>query len=413
MLRLHKLKLAFASLISLVFWSGSAGAQCPVPDQLDGGPCCTVAMPVIPGFPKFTQDALQICWQNCNVSQTFFYQSCWTNVNILPPGGAPCGEMRLQLDLKATTGTVLWTGVLRAVYSRTWVEIDPAGFPIQVWRFLLNGNLRPALGVMPIPCPVPACAPAFNGSVRFTGYIDYAQNCGIAPAFYQHAWMLNHSCDFVDHHAGFPRAGAFHPDRAYTFVGPAAGFVPGPLQPTEGTPGSPFEALRRRNFPPLGAVGPVTCDFEERMQFSLLPIQQLCLCGPAAALPQYMIGNLTIFGTCGTTVTTPGIPYLPGFISMGIGSWTIPGVYPGVEVVRWNTGGYDFTDPCPPLTRREVFYGATTIGGYPAFQLSSIGPPMPLPTTFIDQANSLTPPNGTGTVMNVPYVSDHILNLNH
>jgi hypothetical protein len=402
-------KPVLASFVGLVLWSGSVGAQCPVPDGLDGGPCCTVAPDNIPTFPKFTQDALEICWQNCNVDQVISYVACWNNLHIAPIPGIPCGERRVRLDLKNTAGVLQWTGTLRLQYSRTWLETDPAGFPLQVWRFLVNGDMRPFV-TMPIPCPVPPCVPAFGNKARFTGYVDYAQSCAVLPALYQHAWMLTHSCDTIDHRAGFPRAGAFHPDRAYTFVGPAAGFVPGPIQPTEGTPGSPFEALRRRNLPPVAV--PETCEFEERLSFSLMPQQQLCLCGLVAAPLQYMIANLMITGVCGTSVTTPGGPFLPGFVSMGIGAWTLGGIYPGMENLRWNAGGYDYLDPCPPALRREVFFGVTTIGGYPARQLLAGGPAGPLPLTFIDQSNSLTPPGG-GTVMNVPYVSDHILNLNH
>jgi len=291
------------------------------------------------------------------------------------------------------------------------METDTAGFPLQVWRFLANGDMRP-VAAMPIPCPMPTCVPANGNRARFTGYVDYAASCAILPTFYQEAWMLTHTCDFIDHHVGFPRAGAFHPDRSYTFVGPAAGFVPGPIQPLEGTPGSPFEAMRRRNFPLPGTTGPVTCDYEERLQFNLLPMQQFCLCGPVAAPPQWLLGNLNIFGACGSNVVTPGVPYLPGFLSMGIGTWTIPGIYPGVEALRWNAGGYDYIDACSTFVRREVFFGVTTIGGFPAMQLLSSGIGAPLPPTFIDQSNSLLPTSGA-TVMNVPYLSDHFLNLNH
>jgi hypothetical protein len=127
-----------------------------------------------------------------------------------------------------------------------------------------------------------------------------------------------------------------------------------------------------------------------------------------------MLGNLTVMGVCGSSVTTPGAPFLPGYLSMAIGTWTIPGTYPGVERVRWNAGGYDYIDPCPPgVVRREVFFGVTTFDGYPANQILAGGVGGPLPLTFIDQSNSLMPPNGAGgTIMNVPYVSDHILNLN-
>ena len=392
-------------LVGLLIWSGVTAAQCPIPDQLDGGPCCTPAGLQLPKFPNFNQSALEICWRNCNVDSVLSYSARWRNVSNLV---VPCGERFMLLQLRTPGGVLHWTGTLRFQYSRTWMETDTAGLPLQVWRFLVNGDLRAALAGLPIPCPLPACAPAFGGSVRFTGYMDIAQNCAIATGPFQRAWMLSHVCDLVDHAPGFPRAGVFHPDRSYSFVGPAAGFVPGPLQPMEGTPGSLFEAMRRRNLLPV----PATCDFEERLNHSLLPINQFCLCGTPT--PQFLLGNLSVVGSCGSSVTTTGGPFLPGYLSMGIGSWTLPGVFPGVEAVRWNAGGYDYFDPCTGLLRQEVFFGATTLGGYPATQLLSGVPAIPLPPTFIDQSNSLVPPSGVGgTTMNVPYVSDHILNLNH
>jgi hypothetical protein len=399
-------KAAAASILGLCLWSPVLGAQCPVPDLLDGGPCCAVAAPNIPNFPRFTQDALEICWQNCNIDQVIPYRATWNNIKIAPIGGIPCGERRVRLELRNGVGVLEWTGTLRLQYSRTWLETDMAGFPLQVWRFLVNGDLSPAAGLA-MPCPVPPCVPAFGGRARFTGYVDYARNCAVVPTITQHAWMLTHSCDTIDHRAGFPRAGVFHPDRAYSFVGPAAGFVPGPIQPVEGTPGSPFEALRRRTVPPL--VPTAICHFEENLNFSLVPLQQLCFCGSSTTPLQYQTANLTIMGACGTSVTSPG-GAAPGFISMGIGAWTIPGMYPGAENLRWNAGGYDYRDACTGVLQVEVFFGVTTIGGFPATQLLAGGPAGPLPLTFIDQSNSR---RNAGTVMNVPYFSDHILNLNH
>ena len=63
------------------------------------------------------------------------------------------------------------------------------------------------------------------------------------------------------------------------------------------------------------------------------------------------------------------------------------------------------------MTRQEIFYGVTTIRGYQAFMLTSGGVGGPLPFTFIDQGNSLRTPSGP-LIMNVDYLSDHILNLN-
>ncbi len=405
-------KILVSAVLGLAVLHGPAAAQCPLPDGLDGGPCCTVTGLKLPPFPNFNQDALDICWRDCNVDQVFLCQARWSLVPILVKGG--CGERRMNLDLSDATGPK-WHGTLTVLYSRTWLELDPGGNQLQVWRFLVNGDMTPVGAAMTIPCPVPPCAPAFGGRVRFTGYLDYARNCNSPLVTYQKAWMLTHTCDFIDHHAGFPRAGAFHPDRSYTFVGPAAGFVPGAIQPTEGTPGSPFEVLRRRRFPPLGAVGPIVCEYEDPLFHRLTPIQQICLCGAPAAPPQFLIADMLIDSACGTVALTPvgGGPFLPGYISMGIGAWTLPAVYPGLENLRWNAAGYDYIDACPPVTTtREVFFGVTTLNGYPALQLLSGGPGAPLPLTFIDQSNSIRA-NTQTTVMNIPYVSKHILNLNH
>jgi hypothetical protein len=397
-------KSALSSIVGLLVLQGLASAQCPLPDQLDGGPCCTIAHPDLPAFPNFDQSALDICWRDCNVELVMGCKASWRLVPLMPVGAGPCWSPQLKLELRDGAGVLKWRGSLRRQYSRTWLETDDAGNLLQVWRFLLNGDLSPTAAAGPIPCPVPPCAPAHGNRVRFTGYLDYAQDCG--TDVFEEAWMLTHSCDAIDHHAGFPRAGAFHPERAYTFVGPAAGFVPGPVQPIEAAAGSPFEDVRRLNLPPVEA----TCEYEERITFSLNPFQQFCLCGQSNT-PQYSLASLSLNGVCGTSVFSPGVPFLPGFLSMGIGMWTIPAAYPGVERLRWNTGGYDYVDPCAAAGDQEVFFGVTTIGGYPATQLLTGGPGALLPLCFLDQSNSL---RGDGTtVMNVPYFSDHILNLNH
>lgn len=388
-------------------WSARPSAQCPVPDQLDGGPCCALAMENIPFFPKVSVDSLDICWRDCGIDSVRLIRAVWTPIKILSSTGPDCGVYRSRLDLIDGAGLVAWTGTMRLQYSRTWLELGPAG-PLQVWRFLVNGNLRPATTVGPIPCPLPPCAPAF-GSVRYTGYIDYAQSCNAAGGL-EVAWMLTHTCDTIDHAPGFPRAGVFHPGRDYTFVGPAAGFVPAPVVATEGTPLSVFEDVRRLRFPVPGTTGPIQCEFEEPFRHSLT-VTPLCLCTVGLPLsPQWVLGSLTGLGGCGTAIATPGLPFLPGFLSMGIGSWTLPGAYPGLEDLRWNAGGYDYTDPCTGAIRPEVFYGVTTLGGYAPIQITSGGPGGPLPVIFIDQANSITAFGAPR--MNMPFVSDHILNLN-
>ncbi len=410
-------KSVLVAFLGLLAWSGVTSAQCPAPDGLDGGPCCAQANAKLPPFPNFAQRALEICWKDCNVNAVLPYTARWKNVFLATGtvggglGAGPCGESMATLDLRDAAGVLQWTGTLRLQYSRTWQEAGPGGFPMQVWRFLVNGDLR-ALAPALAPCPVPVCAAANGGNVRFTGYLDQATNCALLPANFQQAWMLTHAGDAIDHQLPFPRGGLFHPDRSYSIVGPALGFVPGPLQPLEGTPGSPLEAMRKRNLAIPGTTLPTTCNFEERVGFTLAQLNQFCSCGLPGTL-QFLLGNLTVNGVCGSTVTTPGGPNLPGFLSMGIGTWTIPGTYPGVEALRWNAGNYNVFDSCTGALQPEIYFGVTTIGGYPAVQVLSAGLPAPLPPTFIDQSNSLRLPNGGATVMNVPYISDRFLNLNH
>ncbi len=411
MLELRRLLSLCLALLTLQL---ATSAQCPLPDHLDGGPCCAVAQEQLPIFPKFAQDTLNICWRDCNIDQVGVCRAVWQNVPILPGTGPNCGMRLMDLRLLDTAGILKWRGRLNLLYARTWLETNSAGVPVQVWRFLANGDLSPTPAAGPIPCPVPPCAPVHQNRVRFTGYVDYARDCSTNT--FQNAWMLTHACDFIDHHPGFPRAGAFHPDRTYSFVGPAAGFAPAPLLPIEGTPGSIFEDVRRLRYPVPGTTGPILCEYEERLlQFALAPQNQFCLCG-LPGTQQWNFATLSLNGGCGTVITTPGTPFLPGFLSMAIGSWTVATAYPGLEDLRWNTGGYDYLDPCAPIPPvPEVFFGVTTIGGDPAVQVTSGGPGLSLPPFFIDQANSKRLAGGVlgGTVMNVPYLSDHILNLNH
>lgn len=403
------LEVGLLALASAFVAGAPAFAQCPAPDGLDGGPCCALAPDPIAIHGSITQGALDLCWSNCGLSLVLPRTAVWTPQKILPSTGADCGYRTTRLEIFSAAG-LEWSGVMRMLYSRTWVETAPGGVLLQVRRYLVNGDLRPTVLVPPGICTLPPCSPAFLGRVRFTGYIDYAASCAAAGGV-QIAWMLSHTCDFIDHAPGFPRAGVFHPGFSYSFVGPAVGFAPAPVGPVEGIPFSPFESVRRMRYPLPGTTGPIQCEFEEAFTHGLGPIAMFCPCATAPPLSaQWVTGGLTGVGACGTAIATTGVPFLPGFLSMGIGGWTLPAVYPGVEFVRWNAGGYDYTDACTGVIMPEVFYGATTIGGYPAVQVNTVGPSLPLPLTFIDQANSIAPAGAP--LMNVPFRSNHVLNLN-
>lgn len=387
----------------LVCLASTATAQCIRPDGLDGGPCCAAATPRYPTPPSFTQNSVMICWKDCNVEATNNCTAIWGASTFSTTGS--CKRIRQSLDLVDAAGVVKWKGRLTLQYSRTWLETDPAGIDMQVWRYLANGDLRPTSSAGSSPCPVPPCASANGGRVRFTGYRDFVVECGTNVR--HNAWMLTHACDLIDHNPGFPRGGTFHPERSYTLVGPSASFAIGSPQPVE-VGGSSFEAVRR-----VGSPGALVCEYEEPIQFTLSPQQQLCVCGTPTASPRWVVSDLNLAGACGTNINTPGGPFLPGFLSMEIGMWTDPTTYPGLEMLRYNAGGYDYIDPCLGVVRQEVFYGVTTNRGFPARQILNSGVGLALPLIFIDQANSVTSVAGaTGTTMNVPFRSEHVLNLN-
>ena len=393
---------AVTAFLSLAL-TPDAAAQCLTPDGLDGGPCCAPATVVAPRAPNFQQDSLSICWKDCDIESIGTTKAVWSS----PTPADNCRNYAKRLRLKGPGGVIEWNGRMKFRYSRTWSETDTTGVERQVWRFLVNGDMRPTAAAGGPPCPVPPCAAANGNKVRYTGYVDYALDC--ASALQEFAWMLTHACDAIDHAPGFPRAGAFHPDRTYSFVGPAAGFVVTPLVAPEAGVGM-LEAIRRIDRIPGSNVD--TCQFEERGQNTLSLLSQFCLCGPTAAPPQFAVSDLKVVGSCGTSITTIGGPFLPGFVSQGIGVWTIPGTFPGIEELRWNSGGYEYFDPCVGSLRDEVFFGVTTNGGWPASQILSGGPfGVALPPMFIDQGNSLNGLIGV-TAMNKPYRSDHILNLN-
>ena len=77
------------------------------------------------------------------------------------------------------------------------------------------------------------------------------------------------------------------------------------------------------------------------------------------------------------------------------------------EEVRWNTNELQYVE-CTGVGRQEYYFGVTTAGGYAAFGST---PGVILPTTFIDQANSVILPANMAT-RNRPFRSDHVLNLN-
>jgi len=401
------LKKSLLPILGALALAVTSSAQCPQPDSLDGGPCCGRAKITLPKFPGFKQDSLSLCWLDCDVEKQAKVTVKWSP----PTTGSmmPSNDYTSILRMRDSAGNMIWRGRLRLTYSRTWEERDPVNSTrYQVWRFLVNGDLRHTSAAGAPPCPVPSCASAHQRRVRQTGYVDWALDCSTQK--WSNSWMLTHACDKFEHIGGFPRGGGFHPERSFSFVGPAAGFVVSAMTPIENGTDN-IEVVRRLVRPTLPLLAPITVSqFEEVVTFQVTPQQQpLCPCSPVGKTGQFAIADLLINGVCGTNVVSSG-QWLPGFVSMGIGVWTDPSVYPGTEIVRWNMGEYNYFEPCTQTTRLEIFHGVTTFRGYEAHSLLSSGPSVLLPLTFIDQSNAL---RAGATTNNIPFISDHVLNLNH
>jgi len=392
----------FLSLCLVFGASTTAAAQCFTPDGLDPlatGPCQSAQLQA-PSI-ALQDKALGICWQNCGVGATLQYRATWGKMNpsVGINGVVDCGWCTTRLVL-SSGNQARWGGVLNAHYARTWMEQPNSATRLQVWRYLLNGDLR-RMAANPGPCGVPACVPANGNVMRVSGYIDYAQDC-ISGQIYE-AWMLTHACDAIDHDPAFPRGGVFHPNEYYTFVGPSAGFAVG-VAPQVEAGVSTLESVRRWDT----AFGNADCQPEEPLNVAnFIPFTTSCLCSAGGG--QWYEAQLAGNGVFGTAFST--LPGMNDYKSVAIGTWTNPNVYPGVEELRWSTSTLRWFETCTGAQQIEYFFGATTTGGYPAFVPGTSGLIVPLPPMFVDQSNSKFSTANVST-RNIPFRSDHILNLN-
>ena len=404
----------------------------PLPDGLDAGPCDELAFLVLPDFPTFEQDSLQICWKNCSVEKTQTLRAKW-RITSHSIAGRRTPDMRGRLTIKDSQETVLWKGRMTMTYSRTWLEDQlPSGETLQVWRFLVNGDLRPTQAAGGSPVFVPTCAAECDNNVRYTGYVDWVRN--LSTGKWENAWMLTHSLGKYEHYQGYPRDNIevvdTHEDRVNCFVGPAAGFVPLAMTPhalpVQSTTQEALRKTRVKFFDVPSHLGGahqgngrllmISQGEESITGFQTGGSAPFCACKLGGNDPQFTTGTLSITGTCGTNISTgsPSNPYNPPFggyyLSMGIGMWTDVATYPGMEFLRWNMGFYDFMDLDGSQDQKEVFYGVTTLRGYVATALTEDGPGIKLDPGFIDQCNSLW--LGGKPTWNIRFRSDHILNLN-
>jgi len=335
-----------------------------LPDNLDG-PCCGQTVANLPTFPVVTLQNKYVCWNNCNASLSGTVLTTFT-----PSPTAACGIY--FNNMKVTNlggGLVAWTGNLVMTYSRTWVESSVLGAApdTQVWRFILNGDLKPSTTLIGLyggnACIIAPCVATFN-RFHVQGYIDYALDC--ATGTWSVAFAVDHDCDEFEHNNPFTcRPGAFHPGRSYTWVGPAAGFVCDNNVPTaSGT--LACDAFRVNNFAlPLSQI----CQFEQPLLGGgITNAGEYCPCNPAGT--QYKIQQFDAGTVCQSSAFSSMVGPWAGLVGKSIGFWTDPAVYPGRETLHIERGHTSYTDTCTPdFMTRPYFIGVQTQGGFSTHKL--------------------------------------------
>jgi hypothetical protein len=377
-----------------------AQSQCG-PDGLDGGPCCAPTSLHIAHIPAMQIDACWICYDACQVTQV----NNWC-ANIGPPlpmvsGGVTlCGAylIRLRLRICGTT-TFVWLGSMNAFYTRNWEETTPSGALLNVYRFVINGDMLPTPNLPTLVCKRPDCLNQYT-RVYFSGYIDYALNC--ATNTWQVAFAISHECDSIHHQPGSARpapATGLHPTRSFSVVAPSSTFAAttsGPM--SDGAVIS--EAIRWNDWIPPQPL----CTFEEPVTGAFIAQNQFCFCVPGAP-PQYISTQVNVNSVCGSSaMPSPAGP----FMQKRIGGWTSATTFPGIEFALFDFGWLEYVNGCSMTPSREWFEGGETIGGYPAHSHSGVT----LAPEFEDLGScNRSVPDPTVRI-GAPHISDYLMYLN-
>lgn len=378
------------ALAAVLSSAPAARAQCFGPDNLNGG-CCQPVNLNVPAFPGAVMPGSGVCWQHCTPTQQQQIRVQWTT-----PVQAPCGEYSAGIDvIDGISGLTLMSGKMVLDYTRTWQEADISGAPVQVWRFAAKADLQAIPGGTALVCPTPNCIAPFgpHPTAFFYGYVDYAQRCGQLQ--FQNTAVLFHACDFFIHKPGLSsRPGVFHPDTAFAIIGhpPGQSFLPMNFP----APGGPLIAEAWRNVPVAG--GP--CIAEDKVSGGVMaPFGNACLCNQLSLVPPQV--TVRLFQGKGSCVDAVGqsnnwqsqaiaFPTLPWvhMVTHSLGCWNSPQIYPGQECAMVDEGLFRDHDLCQSNDYFEVFYGGSTIKGWPV--LSSTG--ALLSQNFTDIADNYSTP---------------------
>jgi len=385
--------------------SSSASAQCGLPDNLDGGPCCAPAAVNLPQFPSMPLDGLWVCFDNCApVMQKPYCGTIGAPKAVVAAGAVVCGEYTIRYQLRdCATGQLNWTGGVRGTYSRTWQEFVPGtNLNFTVWRFLINGDLVPTNAVPNTPCDRPASLNVYS-RLYVSGHIDYALDCNTNT--WSVAWSLNHECDAIHHAPGTARpapAGGFDPGKTFSIVGPGSTFAVVPIATLISDGPITSGTIRHNNWATLPAI----CQKREPVQGNFIANNPFCLCGPAAAGPQNVDSTVFAQGQCGSAISPAPAP--GRFTQKRIGVWTNGAQFPGVEHLLFDFGDLRAVNGCNGNQSVEWFEGPETIGGFPAVDNTGVV----LGRQFEDLGSCNTSPTNPARRIGAPHIVNRILNFN-
>lgn len=403
---LRSLTFAVLTLAFGAFTTTPVQAQCGLPDNLDGGPCCAPAAVNLPAFPQMLgQSALWMCFDDCSLSmQRPFCATIGKPLPVKINNQNVCGQYNARIQLKdCGTNQTHWSGGLRLDYSRTWTASQlPGALNLTVWRFVINGDLIPTAAVPNNPCERPASLSMFN-RVYFSGHLDYAFDCFTNT--WSIAWSLNHECDAVHHTPQSVRPApttGFDRGRTFSIVGPGIGFVPAPTTTAIATGNFTSASLRNNNW----SAAPAICTYREPIFGGVNPFSPFCMCAAIQPAAGQFIDTL-IFGQgqCGSGMFPTPTSH---FAQKRIGSWTNPAVYPGLQDVSFGFGEMAVSDGCTGNQTSEWFEGALTFGGY--FAVDAQG--LVLDPQFIDLESCNTSATNPSTRIGAAHVSYKIFNSN-
>lgn len=363
----------------------------PMPDGFDfRGECCEIAQPTLPDFPGIKQQIRYITWQRCQLrrNKTLCVDIGRPEPYILPDGTpAGCGVYTIPFNLRTCGGQMItiFSGDIIGTYARTWLEDtdpDQAGLETQVWRILINGDLRLsdfANDRYGTNLHIPQCHHDYDRNIYWFGYLDYRNDCETNTWTVE--WTLDHECDKYHHNPTSARpapAAGYHSNRSFNIVGPSL-FVP--------TINIPFsqgfvaaENVRTLDY----RQRPVTCFRDDPIRDGFLqPTLEFCVCEDGD--PQYALTDFFGSSFCGTGFST--IQAEKDFVQKKIGFRTDAAGNPTKAVIL-KMGDMLWFDACLQEKTVEYFEGVEIIGGPPAFSFDEAGGLFPLPPDFDDDASS-------------------------